>query len=204
EPEPRGQALREAGLVDSRRVAFHGERVLPAELGRRIANEREQHAWIPGPVSESETCPVRDEDVKKLYRINTQLTDEDKALLAGPLPSLDQLPTPRDFIAYFDQFKSVAEKIPEQMKEYWEPSSVSVVALERLKHHLADAVASVERESPRFMACVQAGASDQADSCRELIELIKAALTPNAKRERLIVRLGAASQSSLTRPYQIP
>src|SRR3989454_5266461 len=136
ESERLRQSLREAALVDYRRVDFHGEKVLPAELGRRIANEREQHAWIPGPVSESETCPVRDEDVKKLYRINAQLTDEDKALLAGPLPSLDQLPTPRDFIAYFDQFKSVAEKIPEQMKEYWEPSSVGVVALERLKHHL--------------------------------------------------------------------
>src|SRR5207244_4300434 len=95
EAERLRQSLREAALVDYRRVDFHGEKVLPAELGRRIANEREQHAWIPGPASESETCPVRDEDVKKLYRINAQLTDEDKALLAGPLPSLDQLPTPR-------------------------------------------------------------------------------------------------------------
>ena len=197
------QSLREAALVDYRRVDFHGEKVLPAELGRRIANEREQHAWIPGPASESETCPVRDEDVKKLYRINAQLTDEDKALLAGPLPSLDQLPTPRDFIAYFDQFKSVAEKIPEQMKEYWEPSSVSVVALERLKHHLADAVDSVERESPWFMACVQAGASDQADSWHELIELIKASREQIAKRERLIVRLGPSIQSSLPAQDQI-
>src|SRR5256712_105680 len=149
------QKLREAALLEYGRVEFDGAKILPAECARRIANEREQHAWIPGPVSESETCPVRDEDVKKPYRINAQLTDEDKALLAGPVPSLDQLPTPRDFIAYFDQFKSVAEKIPEQMKEYWEPSSVGVVALERLKHRLADAVASVERESPWFLASVQ-------------------------------------------------
>src|SRR3989475_4627778 len=203
ESERLRQSLREAALVDYRRVDFHGEKVLPAELGRRIANEREQNAWIPGPVSESETCPVRDEDVKKLYRINAQLTDEDKALLTGPLPSLDQLPTPRDFIAYFDQFKSVAEKIPEQMKEYWEPSSVGVVALERLKHRLADAVDSVERESPWFMACVQAGASDQADSWHELIELIKASREQIAKRERLIVRLGPSIQSSLPAQDQI-
>src|SRR3989441_3378629 len=203
ESERLRQSLREAALVDYRRVDFQGDMVLPAELGRRIANEREQHAWIPGPVSESETCPVRDEDVKKLYRINAQLTDEDKALLTGPLPSLDQLPTPRDFIAYFDQFKSVAEKIPEQMKEYWEPSSVGVVALERLKHRLADAVDSVERESPWFMACVQAGASDQADSWHELIELIKASREQIAKRERLIVRLGPSIQSSLPAQDQI-
>src|SRR5438034_11228952 len=106
------QSLREAALVDYRRVDFHGEKVLPAELGRRIANEREQHAWIPGPASESETCPVRDEDVKKLHRINAQLTDEDKALLAGPMPTLDPLPTPQDLIPFVDQLQSVAGKVP--------------------------------------------------------------------------------------------
>jgi very-short-patch-repair endonuclease len=197
------QSLREAALVDYRRVDFQGEKVLPAELGRRIANEREQHAWIPGPASEAETCPVPEEDVKKLYRSNVKLTDEDNALLAGPLPNLDQLPTPRDFIAYFDQFKSVAEKIPEEMKEYWEPSSVGVVALERLKHHFAEAVEGVERDSPWFMACVQAGSTDQADSWRELIDLIKASREHIAKRDRLIVRLGPSIQSALPPHDQI-
>jgi len=197
------QRLREAALVDYRRVDFHGEKVLPAELGRRIAKEREQHAWIPGPVSEAGTCPVRDEDIKKLYRNNAKLTDEDNALLAGPLPALDQLPAPREFIAYFDQFKSLNEKIPEEMKEYWEPSSVGVVALERLKHHFADAIEGVERDSPWFMACLQAGASDQADSWRELIGLIKAAREDIAKRDRLIVRLGPSTQSALPAQDQI-
>src|SRR5439155_4693730 len=67
--------LQEAALVEYRRIDFQGDKLLPAELARRIASERERHAWIPGPVSESEACPLREEDVKKLYRLTTQLTD---------------------------------------------------------------------------------------------------------------------------------
>src|SRR5436309_13917575 len=89
------------------------------------------------------------------------------------------------------------------MKEYWEPSSVGVVALERLKQHLAEAIEGVERDSPWFMACLQAGASDQADSWRELIGLIKAAREDIAKRDRLIVRLRPSTQSALPAQDQI-
>ncbi|PYO02883.1 MAG: hypothetical protein DMD91_03015 [Candidatus Rokuibacteriota bacterium] len=195
--------LQEAALVEYRRIDFQGDKLLPAELARRIASERERHAWIPGPVSESEACPLREEDVKKLYRLTTQLTDDDQALLSGPLPVLGELPSPRDFIAYFDQFKSVAEKIPDEMKQYWEPSSVGVVALERLKHHFAEAVDGVERDSPWFMACLQAGGSEQADSWRELIDLIKTSREQIAKRERLVVRLGPSIQSAAPAPDQI-
>src|SRR5207247_2535159 len=142
-------------------------------LGRRIASEREQHGWIPGPTSEADKCPLSEEDIKKLYRMNSQLTDEDNALLAGPLPSLDQLPSAKEFISYFDQFKSLDKKIPEEIKEFWEPVSVGVVALERLKHHLANAIEGVELDSPWFMECVQAGGEhgDEADSWRELKEV---------------------------------
>jgi len=197
------QNLQEAALVDYRRVDVQGDKLLPAELARRIAGEREQHAWMPGPVADDDACPLSDADVKKLYRINAQLTDDDQALLAGPLPALDQLPSPRDFIAYFDQFKGLAKKIPDEAKEYWESGSVSVVALERLKHHFAEAVDGVDVDSPWLMACVQAGGGDQTDSWRELFDLIKTSRDQIARKERLIVRLGPSLQSTLPTHEQI-
>jgi very-short-patch-repair endonuclease len=197
--------LREAALMEYRRVDFQGQKLLPAELARRVAREQEQHGWIPGPVSEAEKCLLTEEDVKKLYRVNAELTDDDNALLASPLPTLDQLPSPKDFIAYFDQVKTLDKKIPEAMKDYWEPRSVNLVALERLKHHLADAVEGMELDSPWFMACVQAGGEggEKADSWRELIDLIKESKDRIGKKETLVVRLGPSIQSSLPAGDQI-
>jgi len=60
------QDLREAALMEYRRVDFQGQKNLPAALGRRIASEREQHGWIPGPTSEADKCPLSEEDIKKL------------------------------------------------------------------------------------------------------------------------------------------
>src|SRR2546427_306383 len=199
------QDLREAALMEYRRVDFQGQKNLPAALGRRIASEREQHGWIPGPTSEADKCPLSEEDIKKLYRMNSQLTDEDNALLAGPLPSLDQLPSAKEFISYFDQFKSLDKKIPEEIKEFWEPASVGVVALERLKHHLANAIEGVELDSPWFMECVQAGGEhgDKADSWRELIELVRTSRDQIGKKEKLVVRLGPVIESTLPAPDQI-
>src|SRR2546427_10480854 len=113
------QKLRQAALLEYGRVEFDGEKILPAECARRIAAEREQHGWIPGAVSESSKCPLSEAAVKRLYRINAELTAEDRALLSGPLPSLEQLPSTKDFISYFDQFEALDKKIPEESKSYW-------------------------------------------------------------------------------------
>src|SRR5207237_9251432 len=78
------QKLREAALLEYGRVEFDGEKILPAECARRVAAEPEQHGWIPGPVSESSKCSLSEAAVKRLYRINGELTAEDRALLSGP------------------------------------------------------------------------------------------------------------------------
>jgi very-short-patch-repair endonuclease len=199
------QTLRETALMEFRRVDFEGEQILPAELAKRIVREREKHGWIPGPASEAAKCPMSEDEIKKLYRTNAQLTDEDIALLSSPLPSLDQLPTAKDFIGYFDQFKNLDKKVPEEVKQYWESQSVSVVALERLKHHLADAIEGMEVDAPWFMACVQAGGEcgEKAESWRELIDLIKTSRDQIGKNEKLVVRLGPSIQSILPAAEQI-
>src|SRR5205807_2712531 len=134
----------------------------------------------------SSKCPLSEAAVKRLYRINAELTAEDRALLSGPLPSLDQLPSTKDFISYFDEFKALDKKIPEESKNHWERDAVSVVALERLKHHLADALEGLELEAAWFMACLQAGGErgDRADTWLELIALIKASRDEIAKKEK--------------------
>ena len=145
--------------------------VIEHEFGRRIASEREQHGWIPGPVSVSPKCPLGEEEIKRLYRSNSQLTDEDIALLSSPLPSLDHLPSAKDFIDYFDQFKSLDKKIPEESKQYWDRDAVSVVALERLKHHLADAIEGVEasvRVAPPIVRVFHGGRRDDVAHSRRL------------------------------------
>jgi len=199
------QKLREAALLEYGRMELHGEKMLPAECARRIAAERDQHGWIPGPVSESPECPLNESTLKKLYRINAELTDEDRALLASPLPSLGELPSTKEFISYFDQFKALDRKIPEESKEHWERDAVSVVALERLKHHLADAIEGVEADAPWFMACLQAGGErgDRAETWLELIELIKNSKEEITKKEKLVVRLGPTIRSTLSAQDQM-
>src|SRR5437879_9151397 len=199
------QKLRHAALLEYGRVEFDGEKILPAECARRIAAEREQHGWIPGAVSESCKCPLRQPPVKRLYRINAELTAEDRALRSGPLPSLDQLPSTKDFISYFDKYEALDKKIPEESKSYWERDSVSVVALERLKHHLTDALEGMELDARWFMACVQAGGEggDRTGTWLELIDLIRTSRDEVAKKEKLVVRLGPSIRSTLSVQDQI-
>jgi very-short-patch-repair endonuclease len=199
------QKLREAALLEYGRMELHGEKMTPAECARRIAAEREQHGWIPAPASEASRCPLPESAIKKLYRINAELTDEDRALLASPLPSLAELPSTKEFISYFDQFKELDRKIPEESKEHWERDAVSVVALERLKHHLADALEGLEADASWFMACLQAGGErgDRADTWLELIELIKNSREEIARKEKLVVRLGPSIRSTLSAQDQI-
>jgi len=199
------QKLHEAALLEYGRVQLDGEKMLPAECARKIVAEREQHGWIPGPVPESAKCPLGESAIKKLYRISSELTDEDRALLAGPLPSLGELPSTKDFIRYFDQFKELDKKIPEESKGYWERDTVGVVALERLKHHLADALEGLEPDARWFMACLQAGGEggDRNETWLELVGLIKAARDEIAKKEKLVVRLGPSIRSTLPVPDQI-
>jgi len=199
------QKLHESALVEYRRVEFDGEQVLPSELGRRVARERDQHGWLPGPVAESAKCPVSEREIEKLYQINFQLTDEDIALLSGPLPALDQLPSAKEFIRYFDEFKTLDKRIPEESKQYWEHDEVGVVALERLKHHLVDAVEGLELDAPWFLACLQAGTErgDRADSWRDLIDLIETSRDEIGRKEKLVIRLGPSIASKLSVQDQI-
>jgi hypothetical protein len=199
------QKLQESALVEYRRVEFDGEQVLPSELGRRVARERDQHGWLPGPVAESAKCPVSEHEIDKLYQINFQLTDEDIALLSGPLPALDQLPSAKEFIRYFDEFKTLDKRIPEESKQYWEHDEVGVVALERLKHHLVDAAEGLELDAPWFLACLQAGTErgDRADSWRDLIDMIETSRDEIGRKEKLVVRLGPSIQSKLSVQDQI-
>jgi very-short-patch-repair endonuclease len=199
------QKLREAALLEYGRMELHGEKMLPGECARRIAAEREQHGWIPVPVSEASKCPLSESAVKKLYRINAELTDEDRALLASPLPALADLPSTKEFISYFDQFKALDRKIPEESKEHWERDAVSVVALERLKHHLADALEGLEPDAPWFMACLQAGGEhgERAETWVELIELVRTSREAIVKKEKLVVRHGPSIRSTLPVQDQI-
>src|SRR5262249_17844872 len=98
-------------------VPLAGEEGLtPADAAREVARGAAAHAWLPGPLQPQAPLPLDEEELRALYRSNAELTPEDEAELARPLPDEDSLLTPEAFRAAVD---ALAEDKPSLAARFW-------------------------------------------------------------------------------------
>src|SRR5215813_7522685 len=73
--------LADARADEYRNVAIGGNSWTPAEAARKVAQEKETHGWIPGPVAAVAPLPLSSLEIADLYRTNISLSREDEAEL---------------------------------------------------------------------------------------------------------------------------
>ena len=92
--------------------------MLPSEAARWLLENAETNAWIPGPVTGNE-CPIDQEGLEDLYKLNREISAEDEAFLLSELPEEGRLPTPEVFAAHFDGLGNLKEVDNKVGEEFW-------------------------------------------------------------------------------------
>ena len=91
--------LRNAIHAEYRELVVAGEGIRPVDAAREVACGRDQHGWIPAPVSYSSDLTLNSAEVQELYETNTALTADHERELSQPLPPTTAVLTPPQFEA---------------------------------------------------------------------------------------------------------
>ena len=92
--------------------------MLPSEAARWLLENAETNAWIPGPLTGNQ-CPIDQEGLEDLYKLNGEISAEDEAFLRSELPEEERLPTPEVFAAHFDGLGNLKEVDNKVGEEFW-------------------------------------------------------------------------------------
>lgn len=92
-----GKRLLDARGDEYRDIVVGGKAWSPSDSARKIALERTENAWIPGPVQTGAALPLSESEVSELYATNASVSPDAERELSGHLPDISRLPTPPDF-----------------------------------------------------------------------------------------------------------
>lgn len=92
-----GKQLLDARGDEYRDIVVGGKAWSPSDSARKIAQERTENAWIPGPVQTGATLPLSENEVSELYATNATISPDAEKELSGHLPEISRLPKPADF-----------------------------------------------------------------------------------------------------------
>jgi hypothetical protein len=155
EKERNLRAAVHAEVID---IVVAGQGFHPSDAARQDAEGKGKHDWIPGPVEAGAPVPLSAEELVQLYRLNTDLRQEDENQIHSGLPPVDKLMRSDDFTSIAKALSSPLPHEPIQ-KDQWEIPANTIPAerLERLLLQIQDATARVETEPEWLRTCVHAG-----------------------------------------------
>ncbi|MET0498714.1 MAG: AAA domain-containing protein [Steroidobacteraceae bacterium] len=91
------QDLREALDNEYREIVVDERRFKPSDAARYVKTHGTQHAWIPGPVKLATPLSLGSTELARLYTLGTAFSAIEEQDARRPLPSLDELPSERQF-----------------------------------------------------------------------------------------------------------
>ncbi|MFZ2303048.1 MAG: AAA domain-containing protein [Gallionella sp.] len=142
-----------------RSLILAGEEIEPARAAREVADGEGRHDWIPGSVDTGKPLPLNESELKALYVSNQQLACADEIELSKPLPKLDELWSPEEFLKRVNEFSELAASDLDCRSELWKKERLEQSDLESLLEHISRAVdylGQSENEAWR-LAVIQAG-----------------------------------------------
>lgn len=152
-------ALRDAISDEYRPIVVDGIERAPAEAARLVASEASNASWIPRPIIRGAPLPLDPAEFVDLYATNDRVTPEDEALLAEPLPLIDQFPTPADFAALLETIRGLADQDGDFGASLWkgELSTDGAEAIKEVAQSVQDTIAALADENGWEFAAVAAG-----------------------------------------------
>ena len=151
--------LTEARADEYRDVVMGGKTWTPSDAARKVAQEKDAHGWIPGPVAAVAPLPLAPAELADLYRTNISVSREDESELSAQLPELHDLPGPGEFEEALDGQKRLNAENLDLRADLWESGTAecSPDELQGLSVNLARAVSPLSGTDKWKLAAVYAG-----------------------------------------------
>jgi very-short-patch-repair endonuclease len=139
-------------------ILVGGYQQAPSKAARLVREQRGQHAWLPGPLERGVLCPLSDEEVRKLYRLGTLVTQEDEVELAAGIPSHSDALRPEEFEKALALVAEAQLKALDPRPELWLPGSVQTIEDLRTARSLsAKIVKGIRSATPLQLECMDCG-----------------------------------------------
>lgn len=142
-----------------RSLILDGEEIDPSSAAREIAAGEGVHDWIPGSVDTSKPLPLSESELNALYASNQQLACADEIELSRPLPKLDELWTPEEFLRRTKEFSELVASDFAYRNELWRKEQAGQGDLESLLEHISRAVEYLGQSENELwrLAVIQSG-----------------------------------------------
>src|SRR2546422_5439228 len=153
------QDLFDARADECREVVFLKTKLTPMEAARKVAAEAQTHGFIPGPVQAGVALPLPLAEIKELYASTKNVSMEDEAELARPLPEATTLLSPDEFEQALQEHDRVAKASRNYRPELWKAplDEPMTAALDKLLAKAVKAVEVLDRERRWKIGAVAAG-----------------------------------------------
>jgi hypothetical protein len=116
----------------------------PSDAARKVARERDTHAWIPAPVTLGVRLPLSETELLGLYRTNSSVSTDDEAELAFALPDPQALIAPPRFAVLVSERQALSGEDRSLGEDYWErPPTEESDELEGLIGRLQQVVGTI-------------------------------------------------------------
>src|SRR5437763_16227544 len=153
------QEMFEARAEEVRDVIFLKTKLSPMEAARKVANEAQPHAWIPGSIKPGAPLPLSAAEIDELYASTEALRVQDESELARLLPELKALVSPDEFEKIAEEHARLSKESRNYRPELWKvPLDAPIsAALDKLLAKAVKAVEALDRERRWKIAAVAAG-----------------------------------------------
>ncbi|HET8923947.1 MAG TPA: AAA domain-containing protein [Candidatus Acidoferrum sp.] len=183
------------GRADEYRdIAISGKAWAPADAARKVAQEKEAHGWIPGPVAAVAPLPLSSAELTDLYRTNVSVSREDENELSGHLPEIHDLPRPEDFESSVSERNRLRMEDLDLRSDLWQSgaSQGTPDELEALGANLAQAVEPLSGKEKWKLAAVYAGKYSGAhrQPWEQLVSSIRLVHREAANAQESLVKFG--------------
>lgn len=191
------QELVDARAQEYRDIVIAGQTFSPTDAAREVARDKQEHGWIPGPVTLGAALPLSQGEMLDLYRTNHTVTPQDEYELASLSISLDQIPNADEFDQLVAEYSRFVENDAELRPDLWErePGPETAEDIEELAVQARKAFETVTEGEDWQLAVIEAGCLGGAhqELWERLVQIIKDV------RQR-----GAAAQEYLLTHTPIP
>ena len=142
-----------------RSLILGGEEIDPSSAAREIAAGEGMHDWIPGSVAMGKPLPLSESELNALYASNQQLVYADEIELSRPLPKLNELWSPEEFLRRTKEFSELIASNFSYRNELWRKEQGGQGDLESLLEHIFRAVEFLGQSENEIwrLAVIQSG-----------------------------------------------
>lgn len=142
-----------------RSLILDGNEIEPTKAARELAEGDGVHDWIPGSVATGNPLPLSETELNALYASNQKVAYTDEMELSKPLPKLDELWTPEEFVKRTREFSNIVASDLDYRNELWHQAHAEQGNLELLSEQVSRAVDYLgQSEGERWqLAVIQSG-----------------------------------------------